>query len=164
MPKINLKKIGTGLLLIAIALAATLGAFYFLEVQPELTKREKERKSRLNAQKAKIDERVQALKKEEASKTFNMDLLLKEAQAIYGDKEKDRKEGYLWIDRKGAQCIITLGALNGLNTGSLVSVYDGNRKIGQVAVDNPMDVISYGHLVDRTMEQLNSDYYRIVKE
>ena len=74
------------------------------------------------------------------------------------------KEGYLWIDRKSDKYIITLGALNGLNAGSRVSIYDQTKKIGQLAVDQSYDVISYAHPVETDVHQLQEDYYRIVIE
>ena len=98
------------------------------------------------------------------SNSIDINKLVEHAKAVYGPEELNRKEGYLWIDRKANKFVVTLGALQGLSNGKTISIYDGDKKIGQVAVDESYDVISYGHPVDLTMDQFPGDYYRAVIE
>ena len=88
--------------------------------------------------------------------------LLKKSESIYGEVEKDRKEGFLWIDRKTSTCLVTLGALNGLVPGSEVNIFDGERLVGRATVDMPYDIISYVKPIDRELGSFANDYYRVV--
>ena len=87
---------------------------------------------------------------------------LSRAESIYGKGELDRKEGILWIDRKSSLYMITLGAVNGLKAGSNLSIYEGDTKIGDVAVHTPFDIISYVQPVGKSLVDLNKNYYRVV--
>lgn len=93
-----------------------------------------------------------------------LDRVLEAAQKVYSPSEKDRTEGFLWIDRKASHLIVTLGAMQGLKPGSRLSIYEGEQKIGQVIVNTPFDVISYVQPVETSMDQLKNDYYRAVME
>ena len=95
---------------------------------------------------------------------MNLNKLVDEAKAVYGEGEQNRKEGFLWIDRKESKWVVTLGALNGVKPGSVLSIYNGNQKVGQVAVDDLFDVISYVHPLEKGPEQFTSDYYRAAIE
>jgi hypothetical protein len=108
----------------------------------------------LSTEKDIVLRKMEELKQEGMS--VRLDSILKEANQIYGEDEKERKEGHLWIDREAKTFIITLGALNGLDT--------GNRLAASVEVDVPMDVISYVHPVDKTLADFKEDSYRIVFE
>ncbi len=94
---------------------------------------------------------------------MKLDDLLTEAQKIHGVTEKDRTEGLLWIDRKSDSYIVTLGALNGLQKGSQLSVYDGTQKMEVVNVDQPFDIISYVN-PPKLSSNLNNHFYRVVVE
>ena len=55
---------------------------------------------------------------------------------------------------------MTLGAINGLSQGSILSVYDGNNKVGEVKVEVALDSISYV-MPDEPSAVLNNDYYEV---
>ena len=86
---------------------------------------------------------------------------LAKAETIYGPGELERKEGVLWIDRETMQCIITLGAVNGLQKGSRLNIYHNDVQIGKVNVEVPFDIISYVRLIDQDFDDFNDDYYRV---
>ena len=168
MGKISLKKLFTGLGLIFLAFFILLVSFYVTKVKPELAFRKSVKNKKLSAQVAKVQERVQAIKDEQREVQppgmISLKNIVKESESLYGQSEKNRKEGYLWIDQKSSQYVVTLGAVNGLKPGSRLSVYDGDTKIGQVMVDTPFDVISYVQPVNNLQSSLTSDYYRVVIE
>ncbi len=95
---------------------------------------------------------------------ISLKALVKEADSVYGDAEKSRKEGLLWVDRKTARIMVTLGAVHGLSRGSILSVYEGSTKIGQVKVDTAFDVISFVSLGDNSVDLSKHNYYKIVIE
>ena len=68
------------------------------------------------------------------------------------------------MDRNAAQYIVTLGALNGLKAGSLLSVYENERKIGEVQVEIPLDVISYVSPVGRGLDKTQAKHFKVVIE
>lgn len=86
------------------------------------------------------------------------------AEKIYGEKELNRKEGVLWIDRKTSLYLVTLGIINGVQKGSLIGIYEGNMKIGSVEVKDFYDIISYVDLVDKTSDDFDKDYYKVIIE
>ena len=163
MAEKNLKKVGVGLILIALAVVSLVGVFYFLEVKPELAKRDQSKSQKLEASKQKLQERATAIQKTQAG-DIDLNALVKQAEAMYGPEEKNRKEGVLWVDRSTSQFVVTLGALNGLLPGKYLTVYDGPTRIGQVAVDTPLDVISYVHPLETSTDFSQGDYYRVVME
>jgi hypothetical protein len=92
---------------------------------------------------------------------IDLDEFLAKAETIYGPQELQRKEGIMWIDRKSSQCMINLGVVNGLTEGSRLKIYDGDKTLGEVSVQMPLDVISYVQPVDKTLVDFSNDYYRV---
>ena len=90
--------------------------------------------------------------------------ILSKTKSIYAREEGSRKEGIFWVDRASSLSMITLGALNGLKPGDRLNVYEGETKITAVAVDKLLDVISYVKPLDKSLAELDADYYRVVKE
>ena len=91
----------------------------------------------------------------------NLEDFLAKAESIYGPQELQRRDGILWIDRKTSQCMINLGVANGLTEGSRLQIYDGDKNLGEVAVEKPLDIISYVKPVDKTLEEFTGNYYRV---
>ena len=100
----------------------------------------------------------------EAQKTIHLKSIVNEAEEVYGEEEKMRKEGLLWVDRKSSRFIVTLGALNGVNKGSYLTIYDGDKKVGQAKVESAFDVISYVSPLEKSLNLSTKDYYRVVVE
>lgn len=97
-------------------------------------------------------------------KSISVKALVKESEAVYDDKEKSRKEGLLWVDRKTQRFMVTLGAVHGLKNGSLLSVYQGSLALGKVKVDTVFDVISFVSPVEKNLDLSKQNYYKIVIE
>jgi hypothetical protein len=93
---------------------------------------------------------------------INVEELIAKASRLYGAEERERKDGVLWIDKEGKRCIITLGAVNGLRKGSILNVYREDRFIDKITVDTPFDIISYVTPIERSLEQFDDNYYRVV--
>ncbi len=155
-----------GLILIAFAFICVLAIFYVVvNGQQAQTAQMEELKARVDSLKIARDqtkEELETLKK--APKTMSLQDLLKQSEAQYGSSEKNRKEGFLWIDRKSSTYLITLGALNGLTPGSHLNIYLDKERVGNVVVETPLDVISYVHPVGKSLKDFSQDYYRVVVE
>ncbi|HBR14421.1 MAG TPA: hypothetical protein DD723_02625 [Candidatus Omnitrophica bacterium] len=104
------------------------------------------------------------LKEEDKEPVISLKTLAEEAEDVYGPEETRRQEGLLWVDRKSSKLIITLGAMNGLLPGKQLTLYDGDKEIGQVAVDLALDVVSFVHPIPQSLELLQNNYYRVVAE
>ena len=128
----NIKNITIGAGLIVLAIICGITSFYFLEVNPELTRREQAR--------LRQEAELKAAAQEEA---ISLKAVLKQSEKIYPPQETGRKEGVMWFDRKASRFVVTLGAINGLSKGSVLSVYDGDDKIAEVKVESALDAISY---------------------
>lgn len=111
-----------------------------------------------------VAERKAAALAEVAGKTLYLEKIIAEARRTYGETEEVRKEGSLWIDRRNANFIVTLGALNGITENSVLSVYADDVKFATVKVVTPLDVVSYVQPVDKKLIQFTHDYYRVVVE
>jgi len=155
--------IGLGCLLAAFL--CLVGVFYFL----------------LNDQRAR-QETIQSLEEhllaaqteQDLAEKENMDLkdrvgssiylenLLAESAQRYGEDERSRREGILWVDHKAGTLLVTLGALNGVAAGSRLTVLDGDDEIGFVRVETPLDVISYVYPVNQSVDIFEKEYYRVV--
>jgi hypothetical protein len=155
-PKSN--KLIVGLMFIAGALFLGFAGFYLFVVKPEMAARQ--------AQPAEIAAPAaeETVAPSPPSDQINLQTLVQEAETVYGPEEKRRREGFLWIDRQESKYVVTLGALNGLSPGNYLTVYEGSKRMGQVAVDTPFDVISYVHPVDATLSLAQNEYYRVVIE
>ena len=135
-----------------------------MEVKPELATRSKTPSEKVTVSQQKIEQRVAEIKKaQQDDGSVNLSALMKEAEAVYGPQEKNRKEGVLWVDRATSSFVVTLGALNGILPGKQLSVYQGNQKLGQVTVDSSFDVISYVH-PENSLDLSGNDYYRVTVE
>lgn len=95
---------------------------------------------------------------------INLEDVLSKADIIYGPAELNRKEGVFWVDRKTSTFMVTLGMVNGLITGSSIAIFDGDKKIAEVSVEVPLDIVSYVKPVGKSLDQFDKDYYRAVAE
>lgn len=161
------KNLFIGLILVSVAFVCVIGIFYFMinaqRVQFGEIAALNERVASLDSERD-VLERLTGDLEQKVGSSIALEKILKEADKVYGDTEKDRREGHLWIDHASATFVVTLGALNGLMPGSHLTVYDGASKIGSVIVETPLDVISSVQPVDKTLAQFTNDYYRVVFE
>ena len=97
----------------------------------------------------------------EEKKDINLQVLVKEAESVYDEKERARREGSLWIDRRTNRYMITLGAIHGLHVGSRVQVFRKEERIGEVEVDTVFDVLAYVQNVDIGIMLSKDDYYTV---
>ena len=164
----NKSKLFIGLTFIMAAFICVLIVFYFLvnahrEKLTEIGTLE-EKVLALDTEKNAIQQRVDELK-DKVGRSIDLDKLVDESHNRYGDEEKDRKEGYLWIDHDASTAIVTLGVLNGLSVGKKLAVYDEtNKSIGDVIVEMPMDVISSVRPMGKSLDDFKENYYRVVIE
>ncbi len=163
----NKKQLLTGFILIVTAFVCATGVFYVM-VNTQMANSEeisalKMQLGLLGAEKAEI-ERLTLILEKKVGSSIDVEKIVKEADKIYADTEKRRREGHLWIDRKAETCIATLGALHGLTQGSRLTIYDGNDEIGFLRVEIPLDVISYVQPINKPFDQFKNDYYRVVFE
>ena len=154
-----------GLTMILAAFMGVCLIFYFLnnsiQSQEEKIKNLIENTAHLGEEKNILELEIQNLKAQGDSIKF--DKLLAEAQGVYAPAEKNRKEGILWIDKNKKIWVVTLGALNGAKLGSQVGIYEGDKKIGEVKVTMPLDVISYVEPA-RSEQPFVNHHYRAVIE
>ena len=176
----KIKRIIIGIIFLLLAAFSALTAFYFLKVKPAMMVRSKIKSVKFSSARASTQPKSPSKQITVAShetwhgapvktvmpqeKAVSLKSLVKEAEKVYGQEENLNKEGFLWIDRKSARYVITLGALHGLLPGKHLGVYDGDQRIGQVIVDTPFDVISYVHPAEESKDLFSSDYYRVVVE
>lgn len=161
------KSIFIGLVLIIMAFGCVVGIFYFLVSAQQTAVQETETlRAQLADMDAKQDSAEQKISELEgmAGRSIELDKLLGKADKLYGPEEKSRREGHLWIDRKADVFIVTLGAINGIEPGRQLTVYDGEKKVGMVRVEKPLDVISYVTPVEQKPNEFSGDYYRVVFE
>lgn len=95
-------------------------------------------------------------------RAVRVDYLVEEARNVYKGSAQETREGYLWVDRSGESWIVTLGVLQGVESGSRLSVLEGQDVIDTVIVQTPMDVISYVQPSVKLKNQFNRDYFRVV--
>lgn len=161
------KSIFIGLVMIITAFGCVVGIFYFVASEHQTTLEEtkvlQEKLLDLDAKQDAAREKIFELE-QLAGRSIEVDKLLREADKLYGQEEKARREGHLWIDRQAGVFIITLGGINGLQVGQRLAVYNQDTKVGEVQVEKPLDVISYVTPVDQRMHEFSQDYYRVVKE
>lgn len=157
--------IGTGL--IAIAMATFAGAIWVYQSSPSSEALGLNRSGKTPSMSIKPSVPVDGdgvPAKGDTANSVRLDVLVREASLIYGKNEPQRRSGYLWIDRKGDQMVVTLGALNQVLPGHQLNVYDVNGLVGQVEVLTAFDVISYVRLLDNDSDRLTEDYYIVVRE
>lgn len=146
MAKKNIQKIFLGIVLILFSAAGVAAAFYLLETKP-----------RFWAQKP-TDLRMP--QSASAADVVSSSEVLPAAGANHSGK----KEGFLWVDRKSSQLVVTLGKLNGITQGRQLIVYEGTNRIGEVVVDAVFETVSYVHAVGKMMNLLENTYYRVGTE
>ncbi len=154
-----------GLGLMVTAFAGVCVIFYFLNNsardQEEKIKELIENVAHLRDEKNILEMEIQNLKAQGDSIKF--DKLLTQAQGVYGQAEKNRKEGILWIDKGKKVWVVTLGALNGVARGSSIAIYDGDKKIGSVTVTMPLDVISYVQPQQLDQKFVHNHYHAVIE-
>src|SRR3989338_2440809 len=127
-----------------IGLACIVGAFvgvcaiFYLMTHESLQKEEKIKALKdqlvsVNGDKEIVEEELENIKTQVDS--IKIETIVAQSQKIFGQDESSRKEGLLWEDKKSKMYIVTLGALNGLDQGCSLAVYDGKTGIGEVTVD-----------------------------
>jgi len=161
----NSKILVAGLILIIIAFLCSLAAFYFIGQKQQLSQ------EKIAAFEVELANLI-AEKSEDIIKQtdpawvrrdpINLQDFLDHAEVIYGEKELQRKEGVLWIDRKTSMCLVTLGVVNGLRVGSTLGIYEGDTQIGSVTVETPHDIISYVNLSEKSPEDFQNNYYKVI--
>ena len=180
------KNVFIGIFFVVISSVCTFFAFYFMNTKSTVaysrpinfqntqSESSKDSKKFLSAIKNNIDEKneiklnsdkeisqeVTYVKKKE--KAINLTALVHASKDVYGEEEKNRREGFLWVDRKSSRCIITLGAYHGLMPGRQLEIYAENKQVGKVEVEVSFDVISYVHPVNKGVSFFDADYYRVV--
>jgi len=163
----NKRQMVLGLALIVFAFLCVLGLFYFL-VDSQRMNLEKigsleGKMKNLELEKEKVHEELQEWK-QAPPKPISVSDIVVEAEKMYGLGQQNQQNGFLWIDRQADTYIVTLGVLNGLKQGSFLTLYDGNKKVGKVVVQLPLDVISYVDFVNNDVESLAKDYYQVAIE
>jgi len=154
-----------GLVLIVIAFICALVAFYFIGQKQKI---DQDKIAAFEVELANlIAEKSEAIIKQTDPSWFRRDPIsledfLAHAEVIYGEKELQRKEGVLWIDRKTSMCMVTLGVVNGLRTGNTLGIYEGDAQIGSVTVETPHDIISYVNLSGKSPNDFPDNYYKVI--
>ncbi|MDO8581027.1 MAG: hypothetical protein Q7S13_06065 [Candidatus Omnitrophota bacterium] len=171
MAERNLKKIVIGLMFIVLAIGSGLGAFYLLEVKPEMTRRAA--LGNVAQPTAPATDRLALAASVSKPTPVSTPVAAPLAKATVSNpvepvdpvaqtpSDQSRKDGFLWIDRKTSRWVVTLGAIHGLKANSLLAVYQGDKVIGQVKVTRAFDVISYVQPMDGPKFE-QSDYFRVV--
>ena len=162
----NKKTLLLGFSLMGAAFVCIIVTFYFMGKSDRV---DKEKVSSMQTQIEKLQEQTQNLSKMPSAMTtpsspVKLEDLVKTAESTYDPAEKQRKEGFLWLDHRSSSFIVTLGALQGLQPGSQLNIYDGNKKIDIASVDVPFDVVSYVKPQKNSADFFNSNYYRVVIE
>lgn len=166
-------KIILGLVFVACAFICAMTVFYFIHQKTTDSLKEN---SSLQVQLANlIAEKGESFLSESDRRRVRRDPidfedLLAHTEKVYGEQELSRKDGVLWVDRASQACMITLGAANGLVKGSSLGLYEDvagprgtavSQKISDVVVEQAYDIVSYVKLVDKTLDDLTRDYYRV---
>jgi hypothetical protein len=164
MAKKNIKKIFLGVILIVFSAAGVAAAFYFLEAKPRFWV---QRSPGLGDARIQTDRESVSLKAglripgdESALDVAHSP----DVPTATGTSYLGKKEGFLWVDRKTSQLIVTLGRLNGLDEGRQLIVYEGANRLGEVVVDAVFETVSYVHAVGKFMNLLENAYYRVGTE
>lgn len=153
-----------GLFLIVVAFVCILAVFYFFG-QEQTTHQQKLAQFEVQLANLVSEKSEAVIRKTDAKWTrrdpINIEDVLSRAESVYGPLELQRKEGVLWIDRKSSLCMITLGIVNGLKEGSILTVYEGYLKVGEVKVEIPHDIISYVRPIEKSLDAFSKNYYKV---
>jgi hypothetical protein len=176
----NIRKV-IGFICVGLAILLGLAGYSFMEGQAKSVSSKPqpqasvspEEKARIQQaaieevqRKADILKKQQEEKEKQAAQKQGIDLtpIIAQARAQYDDAERNRKEGFLWVDRANKKYVVNLGAIHGLLPGSYLTIYQGAERVGQVTIDTMLDVISYVRPLDNNINFSASSYYRAVKE
>ena len=156
-----------GLLFMVLAFGCVIGVFYQIyddhERKTQEVKEMKEELVAVDAKKIVAERQVQELAVK-VGQGIQFDRLLAAAEQKYGEEERQRREGDLWVDRDSGDWVITLGAINDIKEGDRLRVYDaGKKQIGVVVADSVLDVVSYVHTVE-DRGQYKENTYRVAVE
>lgn len=170
MAKKDIKRIFLGVVLIILAVISAAAAFYFLETKPQIWGDKlsaAKRGSPPARARTQTGPPAQAQADREGGAAASLDRgepSLEEGAVVYEKKNQKHKEGFLWVDHKSSQYVLTLGRRHGLETGRQVGVYDGLSRVGEVTVDQAFEGTSYVHPSQESLDLSGSDYYRAVAE
>ena len=160
----NKKKLLLGFSLIGAAFLCIIATFFFAG-QADQT--DKEKLAAMDARVAQLQEKAKhssPVAVGASREPMKLEDLVKKAEKVYSAGEKTRQEGFLWLDRRTNNFIVTLGALQGLAPGSPLSIYESGKKIDTAQVDIPFDVVSYVKPVKNSPDSFSRNYYRVVIE
>jgi len=90
--------------------------------------------------------------------------LFKDKIDVYSESERNRRNGYMWVDSITDKYIVTLGNINGVFPGGYLTVYDNENPIGQVRVLTAYEVISYVEPFEPKKFEITKDYYQVFVE
>lgn len=102
--------------------------------------------------------------KSQVGRALDLKKVVDASQKVHGESESQRKTGSMWINRKTASSMVTLGVLNGVTKGSRLGVFDGKNKIATLKVISALDVVSYVEPVDKEIGDFQRDYYEVKSE
>ena len=159
-------------IVIAIVLAGIVGYYFYLfEPNIELAERQKiyrELSAQVQMAMVKKYNERNILEKEKFEEEYNnsvkLDSLVKLSGKVNGPEEQSRKEGVLWVDPENLNIIVTFGAVQGVHSGDYLTVYEADKKIGQVSVVLSLDVVSLVEPLDESVKLSANQYYRVLKE
>ncbi|MCB9771450.1 MAG: hypothetical protein H6754_02735 [Candidatus Omnitrophica bacterium] len=158
------KQIVTGLIFISVSFLGAIFLFY-LTVNAQSAKEEevKELSQELLLVGTEKDAAYSKAKTLQAQvgRVIDLDKVVTASQKVHGEKEANRIDGTLWIDRKSQKYIMTLGILNGVTKGSRLIIYDGDNKLATIKVISALDVVSFGEPVDKKITDFTKDYYQV---
>lgn len=137
-----------------LAVGSAAGSFYFLEMRPIFTDGKWIQSKDKFPSPAKTDPVPEIPAESSAQK----------APVIPVGEGRNQREGFLWVDHQSSKWVVTLGTSDGLSPGKHLSVYGGSGKMGEVAVDQSFESVSYVHRLDGAMDFSENDYYRVVGE
>ncbi len=98
----------------------------------------------------------------DATGPVDREAFIARAKSLYGEDELTRKEGLLWIEPEEAQCIITLGQINGAFSGARLDIFEGNNLFTEAVVKKASDLTAYVEMVDKSPVELKGNYYKAV--
>ena len=160
----NKFKLMVGLALIFISFLCVVVIVYFMG-QANKTNTEKIAYLQVQLTNLIAEKAVGQLKAVDASRVkrepVTLENVLGKSENGANPQELDRKEGILWIDRQTSKFTITLGRANGLSEGSPVTIFDGDKKIDDVIVQNTFDIISYVKPQEKKIGDFEKNYYRV---
>ena len=137
-----------------LAVGSAVGSFYFLEMSPLFTDGKWIQSKYKFPAPAKTDPVPEI-----PSESFSQ-----KAPVIPVGEGQNQREGFLWVDHQSSKLVVTLGTADGLSPGKHLSVYGGSGKMGEVAVDQSFEAVSYVHRLEGSMSFEENDYYRVVGE